>query len=41
MINCLTGNVKEIREQGLTLDVGGIGFAISLARTENFVKNLK
>jgi len=39
MITCLSGTVKEIKDQNLTIDVHGIGFAVSLARTENFKKD--
>jgi Holliday junction DNA helicase RuvA len=39
MITCLTGTIKEIKDQNLTIDVHGVGFAVSLARTENFKKD--
>jgi len=39
MISCLSGIIKEIKEQSLTIDVNGIGFAVALARTEQFKKD--
>lgn len=39
MISCLTGIIKEIKEQSLVLEVNNIGFAVAMPRTEHFKKD--
>lgn len=37
MITCLTGTIKEIKEQSLTIEVHGVGFVLSVAKSEGFI----
>ena len=39
MITIIQGYIKEIKDQSLTVEMNGIGFAISMSRTEHFKKD--